>query len=130
MIPSQNILRRMEPQDRKGMGKAGLLDSECAEIAAVKSERDLQKLIANELLRRGIWFSRSAMNRKTTNTVGTPDFLFCCRGFFCAVEVKHGAGKVRPEQQEALDAILENDGRCMVVRSFEGLLAFLKGVEA
>ena len=55
-----NILVRMSPADRKQLGKAGLTAAECAEKAAVKNERELQKLIANELLRNGIYYTQSA----------------------------------------------------------------------
>jgi len=127
LLPN-HILEKMNPSDRP-KGKAGMIAAECGEAYALKSERDLQNLIANELLRRGIWFTRSAMNKRTTNTVGTPDFLFCVHGLFCAVEVKHAAGKLRMEQSLALSEIRVNGGRAVVVRGFEEFVQFLKEAE-
>ena len=125
-----NILVRMSPADRKQLGKAGLTAAECAEKAAVKNERELQKLIANELLRNGIYYTQSATHKRTTNALGTPDFIFCVKGQYCAVEVKHGNGKVRPEQSFALSEIRLNGGRAEVVHSFQEFASFLKGVQA
>lgn len=128
-ILPDHVLEKMNPSDRKRLGKAGVTMREAIEKAEVKSERDLQNLIANELLRRGIWFTRSAMNKRTTNTVGTPDFLFCVHGLFCAVEVKHAAGKLRIEQSLALSEIRVNGGRAVAVRGFQEFVQFLKEVE-
>ena len=123
-----HILRLIDPKDRP-KGKAGMTATEAQAAFAAKSERDLQNLIANELNRRGYWFTRSAMNKRTTNTVGTPDFIFCVNGRFCAVEVKFAKGRVRPEQVEAIASIVTNGGRAKVIRSFQEFAEFLKEIE-
>jgi hypothetical protein len=127
MLLPNHFLEKMDPAERRKLGKAGMTASEAAAKQIARSERDLQNLIANELLRRGIWFTRSAMNRPTTNTVGTPDFVFCVKGRFCAVEVKFAKGRVRPEQATAIADIALNGGAAKVVRSFQEFIEFLNG---
>lgn len=125
MILPNHILEKMSPEDRAVLGKAGMTKAEAEARFIAKSERDLQKLIANELLRRGIWFHRAAMHKRTTGTLGTPDFLFVVRGIPCAVEVKFARGKLRDDQVRAIEQMTENGWRCAVVHSFEELRDFL-----
>lgn len=126
MILPNRILESLDPTERAKLGKAGMTAKENIEAGELRSEKDLQKLIANELLRRGIWFTRSAMNKRTTNTVGTPDFLFAIGGRACAVEVKFGNGQVRTEQRLAMSEMKLNGWAVEVVRSFEEFRDFLK----
>ena len=119
------ILSKMSEADRKKLGKAGMTASEASAAFAAKNERELQRQIASELLRRSIWFTQSATNKRTTNRVGTPDFLACIKGRFIAIEVKFGAGRLREEQASALADIERNGGAASVVRSFQDFRAFL-----
>lgn len=110
-----NIKKMMRPEDRKSLGVAGLTNEEAIQRAQVKSERDLQKLIEALLRLKGVEPIRSRMDRKTSNNLGTPDFLFAVKGmiegeqpftrnkpriFACAWEVKLPGGKLSLEQTQ------------------------------
>lgn len=122
---TDNLRRRMTPEARRALGKHGMTAEDAAAAFDVRSERDLQKQIANLLRLRGIWFSWARMDRATTNMLGTPDFLFARAGQACAMEVKFGKGKLRVEQERAV-LEMERNGWCVaVVRSVEEAREFL-----
>lgn len=119
MTIPDNILRRLSPATRKTLGKAGMTSEEAMASFAARSEKELQQQIANLLSLRGIWFCRSRMDKATTQQKGVPDFLFALRGVATAFEVKHGKGKLRPEQ-EATHAVMEHSGwRVHTVRTLD-----------
>lgn len=126
------VLTKISAENRKSLGKAGLTAKECQERFEARSERELQALIVSDLLRREIYFSRSRMDRKTTNAKGTPDFI-CCMPFplsslctFLAIECKHGSGVLSAEQEIERQKILKNNGDYHVVRSWADYSAILK----
>ena len=113
-----NILGCMSEADQRRFSRTGKTPAEAREHAVAKDERELQKQIANWLRLRGIWFTQSRMDRRTSNTVGTPDFIFCHRGRFVAWEVKCPWSRaLRPEQQKAADAIVAAGGEWRLVTS-------------
>lgn len=120
-----NILRRMSPQDRKPMGKAGMTSDEALTKAIARSERDLQGQISNWLNLKGIWFYNARMDKKTTAKVGTPDFLLCFTEMVgstefrrpTALEVKFGNGRLSIEQEQTKRRMEANGWRYHVVRS-------------
>ncbi len=133
MVPSphiipDNLLRCMSPSDKQHFGKAGLTAEEAAAKFVLKSEGDLQDLIAKDLLRRGIWNDCDAMHKKRTGPRGTPDFLFAVNGQACAVEAKFGAGTLSDEQKETIPKMITNGWRVAVVRSFQEYREFLRSV--
>ncbi len=111
-----NILEKMAPADRAAIGqKSG---AELRAVAVTKDEREIQKLIAGYLRLLDVWAAQSRMDRRTSNTVGTPDFLFCYRGRFVAWEVKCSwARNLRPEQAQARDAIIAQGGEWRLITS-------------
>jgi hypothetical protein len=71
------------------------------------------------------------MDRKTSNKVGTPDFLFAIKGKPVAVECKHEGGKLTSEQAETLCRMESNGWQCFVVRKFnefQAIIQFGEGV--
>ena len=118
----------MSPSDKQHFGKAGLTAEEAAAKFVLKSEGDLQDLIAKDLLRRGIWNDCDAMHKKRTGPRGTPDFLFAVNGQACAVEAKFGAGTLSDEQKETIPKMITNGWRVAVVRSFQEYREFLRSV--
>lgn len=128
-ILPENILRLMSPKDRAALGKAGVSKAEAEARFIARNERQLQRLIAKELNRREIWFHRAAMHKKTTGTLGTPDFLFALNGAACAIEVKFAAGRLRSDQEQAIEQMTSNGWRCAVVYTFQEFIKFLKGLE-
>jgi hypothetical protein len=114
-----NILRRMSTEDRKTLGKAGLTASECRKIIMEKSEKDLQKIIAQWLRLRGLYYDMDAMHKKRAGTIGAPDFQFPYRGKFVAWEVKFGKNSLSLEQSSVRDSILKQGGEWRLIKSLE-----------
>ena len=111
-----NLLKCMSEADQRRFSRSGKTPAEAREHAMAKDERELQRQIANYLRLHGIWFTQSRMDRRTSNTVGTPDFIFCYRGRFVAWEVKCPWAKaLRPEQANARDSIIEAGGEWRLV---------------
>lgn len=102
------VLRRMSPEDRKKLGKAGVTAEEAQASFVAKNERELQSQIASLLRRNRIWTQRDPMHKRRTGTPGTPDFLFAVNGRAIAWEVKFGGGKLRPDQIAAKVAMEAN----------------------
>jgi hypothetical protein len=95
-------------------------------IGEAKSERELQRLIYLELLRRGLFFHYSRSDRKTTTKLGTPDFGLCLNGNYIAVECKTSSGKQSTEQIAVQRQIERQGGIYMIVRSLDEFLQVLK----
>lgn len=80
----------------------------------VKSEKILQTQIEQYLGHKGITAIRSRMDKRTSNQVGTPDFMFAVEGQACAYEAKLPHHKLSAEQEE-MRVKLESDGWHYVV---------------
>lgn len=115
----------MNEKDRP-KGVAGMLPQELYSRASIRSEKELQNMIANELLRRGIYFVRQRMDKKAGLKVGTPDFLICLNGRFIGLEVKVGAEHPTAEQQGELERIRQSGGLAFVVRSLDEVRTILE----
>jgi hypothetical protein len=135
----------MRPEDRAELGRAGRLQAEADAIAASRSEKALQRQIENYLRLRGIEAIRSRMDRKTSNNVGCPDFLFAVTTHrqwiehdgdwghlvaAVALEVKLPGKKLDPEQEKMQAAMTKrpNAWTHRVVNSVEEVKAFLDGL--
>lgn len=113
-----HFLDKIDPRDRRALGLRS--DAERRETAVAKDEREIQKQIANYLRLLNIWFAQSRMDRRTSNTVGTPDFLFCYHGRFVAWEVKCPWSRcLRMEQAMARKAILAQRGQWRMITSLQ-----------
>jgi hypothetical protein len=66
------------------------------------------------------------MDRKTSNQVGTPDFLFALLGKPVAVECKSEGGKLTSEQALTLHKMGVDGWQCFVVRSFNEFQAIIQ----
>lgn len=122
-IPN-NILRAIDPAERRRMGKGARTWDEVETAREAKSEKELQSQIANLLNQRDIWFSRSRMDRRATVTKGQPDFLFALITRWglpipMAFEVKIGKAEPTAEQIECHAHMRRNGWRVYVVRSLE-----------
>jgi hypothetical protein len=115
-IVPQNIVECMDPKDRAALGQKTNTDRRAEAIA--KDEREIQKQVAGYLRLLNVWFTASRMDRRTSNAVGTPDFLFCRHGKFIAWECKTAwARSLRPEQAKAREAILSAGGEWRLITS-------------
>lgn len=120
-------LEIMDPADRKSLGKAGRTVAERTSDNAIKRERDLHKLISNELLRRGIVNYHSRMDRKTTIGTGLPDYAFVLNGRPITMEVKMPGQGLSDKQLEMRAKMIAppNGWSYIVVYSFEQVLLTL-----
>lgn len=123
------VLRRMSPEDRKKLRKAGVTAEEAQASFVAKNERELQGQIGSMLHRRGIWYDWDTTHRRRVGTLGTPDFLFCYLGKAVAWEVKFAKGKLRPEQESARQVMLSNGWHWSEIRSYQDALDALREIE-
>lgn len=133
LLPN-NILDKMTREDRERLGKVGKTTSEIDQATAVKLERELHKLMQNELNRRQIFAVHSRTDKKTTQQPGVPDFIMALWAFAdserpgptpVAVEVKVGANDLSDEQKAVRDDMVRDGWTYRVVRSFEEFRALL-----
>lgn len=94
---------------------------------ASREEKELHKLIYQELTRNSIVPIHSRMDKRTTNVRGLPDFLFVYHGVPYAIEAKAPKGQLSPEQMRTIVRMEENGWHCHVVRSFDEFKAILWG---
>lgn len=124
----RNITACMAPCDQRAI--LGRTPAESREKAIAKDERELQKQVANYLRLLGVWNIQSRMDRRTSNTLGTPDFVFVYKGRFVAWEVKCPWSKsLRPEQSRARDAIIDQGGEWRLITSLAEAQACLRGLD-
>lgn len=98
------LLRRMDPAERAKLGKAGMTAEEGRAHAATCRERELHKLIFQDLRRRELFFIHSRMDKRSTNNKGLPDFIIILYGGAAlAVEVKVEGGHVSAAQEKVAD---------------------------
>lgn len=127
-ILPQNVVNCMSPEDRLLIGRKSV--GELRYLATVRDERALQKQVASYLRLLNVWFAQSRMDRRTSNTVGTPDFVFCYNRHFVAWEVKCPRSQnLRPEQAKARDGIIAQGGEWRLITSLAEAQAHLRELD-
>jgi hypothetical protein len=127
---NDNMLRLMNPEDRKSMGLR--TKAEVLARGIIKAERDLQKQIASLLGLREIVYCWHRMDRKSTATVGWFDFTFAVRmgvlTIACGWECKLPGKELRPEQAKLKQdaASWPNGWRVRVIHSLDEAITELK----
>lgn len=124
VIIPQNIVERMSPMDRGDLNQSTA--EERSSIVDLRLERDLHKLIMNELSRRQIFYVHSRTDKKTSQNVGVPDFIFAVLGLPTAVEVKLPGRKLTADQEYVRNAMIQDGWRYEVVYSFDQFVSLLK----
>lgn len=132
-ILPDNILKRMEPSERAKLGRSGVLAQEAQDKFAANCEKQVHKHIENWLRQRDIFCIHSRTDRKTTNAVGTPDFVFtwyrtdrpCYEAIAIAIEVKVGGNTLSPEQVRVREQMARNGWFYFVVSSLPELISLL-----
>lgn len=126
----ENILSRMAPEDRAALGERGRTNNDRREQAIAKDEREIQKQIAGYLRLLNLWHVQSRMDRRTSNTVGAPDFILVRKGKPVFWEVKCPWSRaLRPEQARARDAILAEGGEWRLITSLSEAQAHLREID-
>ena len=126
-LPNSFTDKIADPAERARIIGSPLPSAERHAAEDVKIERELHKLIANELLRRQIYFVHSRMDRKSTQNLGVADFVCCVTGRFVCFEAKTATGSLSDEQLAARMEVIRNGGRYYVVRSFQEFYDALLG---
>src|SRR5437667_2979595 len=116
----EHILVRLSESDRKALGQS--TKQETMQKGEQTAERDLQKLIYSELLRRGLFFHYSRSDRRTTTRLGTPDFALPIHGKYVAIECKTPTGFQTQEQLHVQTKIELQGGNYHLARSFDEFL--------
>lgn len=129
-----HFLKRMSPEDRKSLGKAGVLASEAAATFADKSERAMQSEIQAYCDQRGWFCSRARMDKRSTLRTGTPDFVICLPftrgvenvGLFLAIECKMKGNVLSDDQFRERAKILSGHGEYLVAYSSKQAIDWMK----
>lgn len=125
VIPT-NVLRLMPPEERARLGKAGVLPEEALANAEIRLERDLQIRLRALLGLRGIAYQQSRMDKKTTGTVGWPDFTFAVNGRPVAWECKLPGKDLDEDQVRVIEQMKANGWDVRVIRSVEQAMGHLR----
>jgi hypothetical protein len=127
IIP-QNIVDRMDPKDRAALFQKTSADRRAEAVA--KDEREIQKAIAGYLRLLDLWHVQSRMDRRTTNTVGAPDFIFPYKGRAVFFECKCPWSRaLRPEQAKARESIIKQGGVWRLITSLADAQACLRELD-
>lgn len=126
MIYPENILKAMDKKDRKALGKAGRTKEEVIQFVEAKNERELQSQIAAMLRLHDIAFCQPRTDKRSTMTVGWPDFTLAINGIPIALECKSDVGKVSPEQQKCHDNMRRNGWNVFIIRHLSEVVSILK----
>jgi hypothetical protein len=73
------------------------------------------------------WYFMPAMNGYGRS--GIPDFVGCYKGTFFAIEAKSANGKLTPNQEREIAAMLATGGRVVVARSAEAVREMMGLIE-
>lgn len=118
----ENILKRMLPEDRRAIRQPTAAEAQAAFSA--HSEKHLQRLILNDLLRRQsqgepIWWVHSRMDKPTKTAAGVPDFVLFINRRPVALECKVGSNDLDEDQRHQREKIEDAGGDYYVIRTFE-----------
>ena len=120
----------MSPADQRACSPSGRTPAEARSAAVAKDERELQKQIAGYLRLLNVWHVQSRMDRRTSNTVGAPDFIFPYRGLGVFWECKcPWSRSLRPEQAHAREAIIAQGGEWRLITSLAEAQAHLREID-
>lgn len=133
-----NILRRMDTTDRSKLGKAGVTSSEAQEKCDAKSEKEIHRQIEQWLNLHGVVYIHSRTDRKTTNAVGLPDFIFAWPiiqphseivdyGIPFAIEIKLPGKKPTKEQSDCITKMRQNGWHTAVAHSLREFIEIVQG---
>ena len=93
------------------------------------SERDLQQAIQTLLGYKGIQSIRSRMDTRTSNNLGTPDFLFAVKGQAVAWEAKLPKKPLSLEQSGMRSRLEKNGWRYSIIHTIDEAINELKTYE-
>lgn len=126
-LPS-HIYPLMTPQDRASLGKHARTREEIERDNEADGEKALQRMVADYLRVRDIYYIQQPMHKRSQIRPGAPDFHCCHKGRFIALECKWGAGKQTDEQRDCETQIQACGGAYYVIRALDEVKRILDGV--
>ena len=115
----EHILKRMDKEARKPMGKAGFTRSEITLIQARRLEKELHKDFEGFLRRNRMVYIHSRMDKRATIAKGIPDFIILHRRATIAIEFKIRGNKTSTEQEQFIDSLRKEMIPVFVCYSYE-----------
>lgn len=121
----------MSPEAKVTLGKAGMTAEDAMASFVAKTEKALQDEIGKFLNLRGIVFMRQRMDKRTTGTLGWPDFTMCVHHSVegtrtpLSYEVKLPGKNLDPDQKTCIKKMLANGWAVYLVRSVAQAKEFL-----
>lgn len=105
------MLKLMNPEHRKQLGKSGLTSSEAQRRYARQAERKMHDTFIQWLgnHKDRLYWDRSRMDKETTNRKGHPDFVVIAATRVCLIEFKVPGNTLSADQKE-VHAWLERTG--------------------
>ena len=121
----EHFLSKLPPEERRKLGRVGLTSEEAQASYVARSERELQRDVAQWLNKREFYFTNPRPDKKTTLAKGAPDFIAAVDSKFVAIETKCIAtkGKLRPEQEDTMRRVTnkQSKGIYLVIHSIQEL---------
>lgn len=118
-VLSEAFLRRMRPEDRASLGKAGVTATEAQSKWQKGEERKMHDAFEQWLAlhRSELYWDHSRMDKPTSNRVGHPDFVIQHGNRVTNIELKAPGGKLTDKQREVHDWIKAAGGQVYVCYS-------------
>jgi hypothetical protein len=129
-VLSEGFLKAMPQSERKRLGRAGMTNAEATQRQIEHNEKELQRQVYNWLLREGIYFVNPRMDRKTTTSKGTPDFIACVDGLFLGIECKADRNTLTSEQAREANHIRMSKGRFIVAFCLNDVIQAIRELRA
>jgi len=126
MLLPDNILRCMSPSDRSNLGKAGLTAEEACAKASTRAERQQHNILISWLRLHDLWFWHARTDRRSSSTLGTPDFLVIEGGRCLPIELKVGSNKLSIEQGRVKEHLERHGTAVLIAYSAAEAIAVLK----
>ena len=119
VVLPENILSKMDPQERKRLGNAGRTQMEISTRQYIQSERKIHDQFCSFLRRHELPFVHTNPTRKSTIVPGFPDFQVTRRIRSIYIEFKIAPNQLQKVQVEYLDFLIHNENIVHVITETE-----------
>ena len=117
----------MLPMEAKDdLGKLGATMPEISAEQAVKAEKEMHRQFEQWLRMKELPFGTSRMDRKSSYTVGWPDYTVCVNGRVVFLELKMPGQNLDPEQVIVCGALIAQGASVSVCSSLQQCIEIVK----
>lgn len=120
----------MTPEARAPMGNAGKTIAEIDAANEIKLEKELHRLVCQDLNRRGITYNHDRFGLKRHGTPGWPDFDFAIAGQAIGVECKAPGKDLDGKQPEVRNGLLRDGWTYIVCYHLDQVVELFKPKDA